>query len=198
MEALNETIIEFFLSLQDTMRYVFIFIMAFGEGLPVIGSFLPGGTIALLIGSLSEEGFINPWLAVHIIAIGSLVGDLIGFFFGRYLLHVPWVNKMVYHEKHQKKWDLFDRHAAIVIIFGKILPVIRSVPSLFAGARKMNVFRYIIFVLIGSYLWALGGIFGGKYLTQLFGKNTILVILGVLVVSGLIAVLSGSKNKNKE
>jgi membrane-associated protein len=190
MDFLHDNLIELFFSLEPLMRNIFIFTLAFGEGLPIIGSFLPGGTIAILIGSLSEEGFINPWKAIHLIAIGSLLGDLIGFFAGKKLLHVSWVHNIVYNEKHTKKWDLFDRHAALVIILGKILPVIRSTPSIFAGARKMNIFKYIFYVLIGSYLWAMIGIFGGKYLQQIFGDYSILLILLILIFSGIIGFFS--------
>jgi len=172
-----------------------MFILAFGEGLPIIGSFLPGGTIAILIGSLSQEGFINPILAVNILALGSFTGDLVGFFAGRKLLHITWVHKIVYHEKHQSKWDLFDRHAALVIIFGKIIPVIRSVPSLFAGARKMNIVKYCTFILIGSYMWAFLGIYGGRYLTKLLGDYAIITIIGVLIISGIVALVSHYKKK---
>ena len=190
MEAMHNTLIELFFNLTPVTRDVFIFVLAFGEGLPVIGTLLPGGTIAILIGSLSEEGFINAWKAIHLIAIGSLLGDLIGFFIGRKLLHLKWVQKIVYSEKHVKKWDLFDRHAALIIVLGKIVPVIRSTPSLFAGARKMNIFKYSFYVLIGSYLWAVIGIFGGKYLQQLFGDFSIILIVLILIISATMAVFS--------
>jgi membrane-associated protein len=198
MELLHDNLIQLFFSLSPLFKNIFIFVLAFGEGLPIIGSFLPGGTIAILIGSLSQEGFINPILAINLIAIGSLAGDLIGFFIGRKLLHIPWVHNIVYHEKHQKKWDLFDRHAALVIILGKILPVIRSTPALFAGARKMNIIKYILFVLIGSYLWALIGIYGGRYLSQLLGDWAIIIIIGILILSGVIAFVSHLRNRDRE
>lgn len=195
MELLHDNLIQLFFSLSPFLRNVFIFFLAFGEGLPVIGSFLPGGTMAILIGSLSVEGFINPWIAVNLLAIGSLCGDLIGFIFGRYLLHIKYIQKIVYHEKHQKKWDLFDRHAALVIIFGKVVPVIRSMPSLFAGARKMNLLKYILYVLIGSYIWAVIGIFGGKYLGQLFGDFAIIFIIGILIITAVYSLYANRKNK---
>jgi len=193
MEAMHNTLIELFFNLTPLARDIFIFVLAFGEGLPVIGTFLPGGTIAILIGSLSEEGFINAWKAIHLIAVGSLLGDLIGFFVGRKLLHLKWVQKIVDSEKHAKKWDLFDRHAALIIILGKIVPVIRSTPSLFAGVRKMNIFKYSFYVLIGSYLWAITGIFGGKYLQQLFGDFSIVLIILILLVSATMAFISFRK-----
>lgn len=198
MELLHDSLIALFFSLTPFLKNIFILILAFGEGLPIIGSFLPGGTIAILIGSLSQEGFINPILAINLIALGSFAGDLVGFFIGRKLLYVPWVHNMVYHEKHQKKWDIFDRHAALVIILGKILPVIRSTPALFAGARKMNILKYSTFVIIGSYLWALIGIYGGRYLAQLLGDSAIIIIIGVLVLSGIVALVSHLQNRDKK
>jgi membrane protein DedA with SNARE-associated domain len=198
MSELNNSIVEIFFSLEPNLRYIFITIMAFGEGLPIIGSFLPGGTIALLIGSLSEEQFIKPWHAIHLIALGSLAGDLLGFFAGRKLGNVGAIKRVIDSEKHVKKWDFFDRHAALVIIFGKILPVIRSTPALFAGARNMNILRYIFYVLIGSYVWAIAGIYGGKYLAQFLGESAIPLLLGVLVVTGLITFFSKTKKKLKK
>jgi len=194
MELLHDNLISLFFSLSPFLKGVFMFILAFGEGLPIIGSFLPGGTIAILIGGLSQEGFVNPLVAINILALGSFVGDLVGFFAGRKLLHIPWVHNMIYHEKHQKKWDLFDRHAALVIIFGKIIPIIRSVPSLFAGARKMNIIKYCFFVLLGSYIWAFLGIYGGRYLTKLLGDSAIILIVGILIISGIAALVSHIRN----
>lgn len=197
MEGLNETIIELFLSVNPLWRNIMIFALAFGEGLPVVGSFLPGGTIAILIGGLSQEGVINPWLAIHLIALGSTIGDMCGFFFGRSMLHLKWVRNMVHGEQHAKKWDLFDRHAALVIILGKILPIIRSTPALFAGARRMHVGRYLMYVIIASYLWAIGGIWGGNYLSSLLGHNLIILIIAIVVVSIIASLISFVRKKKK-
>jgi membrane protein DedA with SNARE-associated domain len=197
MEGINEFITELFFSVTPPMRTLIILALAFGEGLPVIGSFLPGGTIALLIGGLSEENFINPWFAVNLIALGSLAGDLIGFFAGMKLSNVSFIKRILESEKHESKWDLFDRHAALVIIFGKILPVVRSTPALFAGARKMNIWRYIGYVLIGSYLWAIGGIFGGRYLAQFFGSSAISIIIIISIILAVITFVSKSVKKKE-
>ena len=120
---------------------------------------------------------------------------MIGFFFGKKMRHVTWVNNMVNSEKHAKKWDLFDRHAALVIILGKIVPVIRSTPSLFAGARNMNIGRYIFYVAIGSYTWGILGIWGGNYLAELVG-DSMLVIVGVILLVSVIATLISMKKKS--
>jgi membrane-associated protein len=194
---LHDLFVSLFFELGPGARHVFTFVLAFGEGVPILGSFLPGGTIALLIGSLTEEAFIRPWVAVNLIAIGSLLGDLLGFFFGKKMLHWNWVRNFVNKEKHAKAWDLFDRHAAMVIIFSKSIPIIRSTPALFAGIRDMKTSRYILYALAGSYIWALSGIFGGKYLAQIFGDKAVVVIVGILVVS-LVVGVGSSLIKKKE
>jgi membrane-associated protein len=161
--------------------------------MPFIGAILPGGTIALLIGSLSSQSFINPIVGVLIIAVGTFAGDMVGFLIGRKYRHTAFFKRIVFNEKYQKSWDLFDRHIAIVVIFGKLLPVVRSMPSLFAAARGVVIRRYVFYSALGSMLWAFAGIYGGKILTEILGESAILLILGLLVASGIIFVFKKTK-----
>lgn len=198
MDFLHDFISQSLFTLAPAMRNVLIFLFSFGEGLPIIGSLLPGGTIALLVGSLSKEGYINPWTAIHLIALGSFIGDMVGFVLGRYMQKFAYIQKIINADKHKKKWDLFDRHAALVIIFGKLLPVIRSTPGLFAGVRKMDIWRYVIYVGIGSYVWAIGGVFGGNFLAQVLGENAIpIIILAFILLGGITFIINNYIKKKK-
>jgi membrane protein DedA with SNARE-associated domain len=145
------------------------------------------------VGSLSAKDFINPLFAVLIIAIGTFLGDMLGFYIGRKYKNTTWLKKIIFHEKHQKSWDLFDRHIAIVVIFGKLLPVVRSMPSLFAAARGIVIRKYILYSSIGSFLWAFAGIYGGNLLTKILGESAILIILGLLIGSGIVFVFKNSR-----
>lgn len=163
--------------------------------MPVLGSILPGGTIALLIGTLSAQSFVNPLFAVFLIAVGTFIGDMVGFLIGRYYRNTPWLKRLVSHEKHQKSWDLFDRHIAIVVIFGKLLPVVRSMPSLFAAVRGVVIRRYVLYSAIGSILWAFAGVYGGNLLSRILGDNAVIIILGLLVISGIVVLLKQKMKK---
>ena len=110
MEFSQTELLSFFTEVSPFVRNLVIGLFAFGEGLPVIGSFLPGGTVAILIGALSEKGIMNSWHAVHIIALGSMLGDLIGFYAGRNLNKVSWFKRFVHGENHRKKWDLHRKN----------------------------------------------------------------------------------------
>jgi membrane protein DedA with SNARE-associated domain len=188
---------DLFFSVPETLRYVLIFVSSFFEGIPIIGAMLPGGTIALLVGSLSAEAFVHPLLAVLFIALGTFIGDMCGFMIGRRYRSHRWMKRIVEHEKHQKSWDLFDRHVALVIIFGKLLPVIRSMPSLFAAARGVVIRRYVVYSALGSVLWAFAGVYAGAFLTRVLGGATIPIILGILILSGIVALVR-SKIKSKK
>jgi len=184
MISLHDIVADTLFGLTPLVRDILIFVVSYAEGLPVIGSIVPGGTVAIIIGSLAQEGFIRPWVAINLIAIGSFLGDVTGFVFGKYLRRFTIVKKFLESEQHEKKWDIFDRHVALVIIFGKLIPVIRSTPSLFAGARNINKKKYLAYVLVGSYLWAVVGIYGGKALAQALGDRAIpVIILSVLAIA---------------
>jgi membrane protein DedA with SNARE-associated domain len=196
MESLTMNLEQLFFSASPTLRLVIIFISSFAEGLPVIGSILPGGTIALLVGTLAKEGFVSLWLAILLIGIGGFIGDSAGYFIGRKYKDKKWLRHIVAQEKHQTKWDVFDRNLAIIIIFGKLIPVVRSTPSIFAGARNIRVQKYLMLSFIGSFLWAFGGVFGGVLIAKLFGSSAIPIIIGLLVLTGIVAFVSNKRKEN--
>lgn len=198
MEQISLFISDTFFAFSPIARAIAVFLFAYGEGLPVIGTLLPGGTIALLVGSLSAEGFISPWFAIGLISIGSFLGDITGFLIGKKMQHWKWIARIVKNENHQKSWDVFDRNFAFIVVFGKLLPVVRSTPSFFAGARNINVPQYLFFSLLGSILWAVVGIFGGNFLSQVVGHVAIPIILGVLVISALITLRNYLKKRKKK
>jgi membrane-associated protein len=187
MEFITETLTTTFYSVPESVRYILIFFSSFIEGVPVIGSLFPGGTVALLIGSLSEGGFVQPLGAVVVITIGTFAGDMVGFVAGRHFKHHPWLKTFIESEKNKKGWDIFDRHLAILVIFGKLIPVVRSTPSIFAAMRGIRFRRYVYYSAIGSILWAFAGVYGGNALAKVLGGNaSLLLILGLLVVSGIV------------
>lgn len=195
MESIALTLEQAFFTVSPSMRLVIVFVSSFAEGLPIIGSLLPGGTIALLVGTLSRDGFMSASWAISLIGTGGFLGDVTGYFIGRRFKNSKWLQMIVAQEKHQAKWDLFDRHLALVVIFGKLIPVIRSTPSIFAGARNIRVRKYLLLSFIGSFVWAFGGVYGGFFISKLFGPSAIIIIIGLLIISGIVALIANRRKK---
>lgn len=201
MEAFSATIINFLSSVPQPVQLFILALSSFAEGLPVIGSILPGGTIAIFSGTLVEQGLLHPLSTSIVIGFSSFFGDMTGFLIGKRYKHLKWVRKIVDNEKHQKTWDLFDRHIAIISIFGKLIPVVRSTPSIFAAVRGINTRKYIVYSFIGSALWAFVGVYAGKLFKAYFGERAIpflfaLMILSIFIVIARALIKNIFKNKS--
>ncbi len=98
------------------------------------------------------------WAAVIIIStLGSIVGSLIsygiGFYggkpfvfkFGKYLL----LNQ--HHLEISEKF--FSKSGEITILISRFIPIVRHLISIPAGFGKMNIYKFIIFTLIGASIW---------------------------------------------
>ena len=83
---------------------------------------------------------------------------------------------------------MFDRHIAIITIFGKLLPVVRSTPSIFAAVRGVRTRKYMLYSFLGSILWSFAGVFAGNILTKYIGDKAIVVILAILVGSFVVVM----------
>lgn len=103
MENISQNILTYIQSVPETTQLFLLFIFSFAEGLPIIGSILPGGTIAIFAGSLASQGLLSPLTSIFIIALASFLGDMVGFFIGKRFKNLKWIKKIIENEKHQKK-----------------------------------------------------------------------------------------------
>ncbi len=201
MESFSSSIIEFLMVVPTQVQLFVLFLFSFAEGLPIIGSILPGGTIAIFAGTLVQKGLLSHIITSLVIGVSSFLGDMTGFFIGKKFKHLRWIKSIVENEKHQKNWDLFDRHILIITIFGKLIPVVRSTPSILAAVRGIKTRKYILYSFIGSMLWAWVGVYAGELIEDFFGDKAITVIFlivvgSILFVTGRILYKKYIKNKN--
>jgi membrane protein DedA with SNARE-associated domain len=91
-------------------------------------------------------------------AIGAIVGDNLGYVFGRrfgygfLLRHGP---RFRFDEKGLKLGRfLFERHGGKVVFFGRFIPVLRILAGVLAGAAYMGWRRFLACNAAGGVLWA--------------------------------------------
>lgn len=202
MESLSTAIVATLSTVSPSTKLLVIFLSSFLEGVPIIGSILPGGTIAIFAGTLAAKGILSPITTALLVALGSFLGDMLGFVAGKRFRKWRWVRALVDNEKHQKSWDLFDRHIALVAIFGKLIPGVRSTPALFAAARGIDIRRYALYSLVGSALWGFLGVYAGNVFQTYFGNNALMVLFVIVVVSIVFALgriaYKEFKNRNRK
>lgn len=122
---------------------------------------LPSEIVLLLSGfnvSIGEFSFFSVWIAT---TIGSLVGAYFLYSIG-YAVSREGIEKLVlrfgkFVGIKQRDVDIafnwFEKYGALVIFFGRLIPLIRSLVSIPAGLAKMNLVRFSLLTAAGSGIW---------------------------------------------
>ena len=134
---------------------------------------IPSEVILPLAGFLTRQGSMNLGLVFLTSTLGAYLGALLLYWLGARLgleRSIRWLSKLplVEREDFEKAAKWFDRHGRPAIFFGGLIPGVRSLISLPAGAEKMNLLSFSIFTLSGSGLWnglliGLGALLGSQY-----------------------------------
>jgi membrane protein DedA with SNARE-associated domain len=134
---------------------------------------IPSEVILPLAGFLTRQGSMNLGLVFLTSTLGAYVGALLLYWLGARLgleRSIRWLSKLplVDREDFEKAAEWFDRHGRPAIFFGRLIPGVRSLISLPAGAQKMNMITFSIFTVAGSGLWnglllGLGALLGSQY-----------------------------------
>jgi membrane protein DedA with SNARE-associated domain len=122
---------------------------------------IPSELVLLLTGfNVSETrfGFVG---AIVFATIGSVVGAYFLYGVGRLLneerleAFLAGVGRFVGLKKSDvhKGFQWFERHGTLVVLFGRVVPVVRSVVSIPAGADKMPLGRFSALTAFGSLVW---------------------------------------------
>jgi membrane protein DedA with SNARE-associated domain len=134
---------------------------------------IPSEVILPLAGFLSQQGTMTIWLAITTSTLGALVGALLLYWLGAIVgldRAIRWLSKLplVDAADFGKAAGWFHRHGKSAIFFGRLIPGVRSLISLPAGAEKMNLWAFSAFTLGGSLIWnslliGFGAALGAQY-----------------------------------
>ena len=122
---------------------------------------IPSELVLLLTGfnvSESRFGFVGAVIAA---TVGSVIGAYFLYGIGRLLSEerlerfLATVGKFVGLKRKDvhKGFTWFERHGTAVVLFGRLIPVVRSVVSIPAGAEKMPLLKFTLLTAAGSLVW---------------------------------------------
>lgn len=104
----------------------------------------------------------------HLTMVGIVLAGLIGTMVGSWITYaIGRGGRLELLERHGAKLHmgptqieradrLFQRHGEAIVLFGRLIPLVRAFVSLPAGVSKMPVGRFTVFSLIGAIPWVLG------------------------------------------
>lgn len=183
------------------------YIISFIESTSYFGIFVLMGLESALIpipsevtmpfsGFLVSTGELNFWAVVAVGTLANLGGSLIAYYIG-YLIEetilVKLINKygkfVLISEteyRHAERW--FQKYGDKIIFISRLLPGIRTVISLPAGAFRMNLKKFIIYTTAGCFVWSALLTYVGMYmgknwhaLEPYYRKFEIVIIVGLIL-----------------
>ena len=122
---------------------------------------IPSELVLLLTGVSAGQGTFSFWGAILATTLGSLLGAAILYMIGWWVSEerirtlVEKYGKYIgFHVKDfDKATDFFDRYGVQIVLFGRLIPVVRSLVSIPAGLTRMNPYKFFLFTAIGSLIW---------------------------------------------
>lgn len=146
--------ISFVLDLAKDLGYVGIVLL-----MTVESCFIPFPSEVVMIpaGYLASKGEMNAFVAVFCGVLGSVLGALINYyicyFWGRSFV-LKWGKFFGISEAKFIKFEaFFNRHGEFSTFTCRLLPGIRQYISMPAGLVRMNLFKFILFTALGSFIW---------------------------------------------
>lgn len=181
---------EWILSTMDSLGYWGIGFLMFAENLfPPI----PSELIMPLAGFSVSQGKMDFTLAVLAGVVGTIIGALPWYYAGKIIgeqriknladKYGKWITVSSKDIDKVKRW--FDRYGNNAVLFGRLVPGIRTLISLPAGLNEMPVVPFLIYSTIGTTLWVIfltgaGYLLGNNY--ELVDEYLAPVSKGVLVL----------------
>ena len=178
-------------NLISTFGLIGILVVVFAESGLLIGFFLPGDSLLFTAGLLVAEGSyvkLPLWLVCSLIVVAAILGDQVGYLFGRKvgpaLFRRP-DSRLFKHENVEKAHQFFEKYGPRSIVLARFVPIVRTFTPIVAGVAKMPYRTFVLFNVIGGVLWGAGVTVLGFYLGQIrFVRfNIELILVAVVAVS---------------
>jgi membrane protein DedA with SNARE-associated domain len=128
--------------------------------------FPAGGELVMLLGGALAAGALagehsHPSLAA-VIAVGTLgylAGSIVGWAIGRYG-GVAFIERRgrwlhIGPERYARAESWFERYGSAFVLFGRLVPLLRSFVSIPAGVLESPFARYVALTAIASFVWCL-------------------------------------------
>lgn len=163
----------------------------FAESGLLIGFFLPGDSLLFTAGFLVQSEIIkfNIHLLVAILFVAAVLGDNVGYAFGRRFGRKLFdrKNSILFHSENLHRAERFyEKHGAKTIVIARFVPVVRTFAPIVAGISKMHYKTFVAYNIAGGLLWTAGltylGFAAGDVIER-YGINIEYVILGIIFIS---------------
>ncbi len=174
--------------------YIVMFIIFAETGL-FVGFFLPGDSLLFITGIIianSPAPFANDamnlayWMSL--ITLSAIVGNMVGYWFGRKSGHLWFERKdtWLFKQKHLKDaHNFYEKNGTLAIIMGRFLPIVRTFAPLVGGIVDMNRKKFISYSIIGALAWVFSMTMAGYLLgrNEFVKHNIDKIVIAIIIIT---------------
>lgn len=172
-----------------------LLLIVFAESGLLIGFFLPGDSLLFTTGLLVTTGQLKYplWLVCTLVAVAAIVGDQVGYLFGRKVgpaLFKRPDSRLFKQENVEKAHEFFEKHGPKSLVLARFVPIVRTFTPIIAGVSRMNYRSFITYNIVGAILWGVGVTVLGAMLGKIdFVHEHIEMILILIVLISVVPIV---------
>jgi membrane protein DedA with SNARE-associated domain len=198
-----KTLVEFITSLIANLGYPGIFILMVLESALIP---IPSEIIMPFSGFLVTAGKLSSIGVVLAGSFGNLVGSILIYYLGMRVGRAFLIKygKYIFFRVHHLEWieQLFQKYGDKISFIGRLLPGVRTYVSLPAGIGKTNLYKFVIYTLVGSIIWnsllTYVGMQLGRNWNNIEKYSVYLDVIAAIVVAVFVIWLIQTRKKAKE
>lgn len=156
--------------------YIVMFIIFAETGL-FVGFFLPGDSLLFITGMIIANS-LSPFSSsaanlvywITLISISGVIGNLIGYWFGKKSGHLLMKrpDSLLFKKKHlEQAHEFYEKRGGMAIFMARFLPIVRTFAPIVGGMVEMDYKKFLRYNILGCLAW----VFSMTVAGFLLGKN---------------------------
>lgn len=121
---------------------------------------IPSEIILPFSGFVASGGDMNIYIVILLATLASYLGSLpfyiVGLWGEKYFMNfINRYGKYLFIEDSDVEWtfQLFEKFGTSLVLFGRLVPIVRTLISFPAGVAKIPFLKFSVFTLLGSLIW---------------------------------------------
>ncbi|TSC84500.1 MAG: membrane-associated protein [Parcubacteria group bacterium Gr01-1014_17] len=196
-------IIEFFnpTYLVTAVGLLGVLAIVFAESGLFFGFFLPGDSLLFTAGLLASLGQFNVILLWLGCTLAAILGDSVGYAFGARVGPKIFTREdsLFFHKKHIERTQAFyARYGKKTVVLARFVPIVRTFAPILAGVGKMEYRVFLVYNILGGFLWTTLLIFLGFTLGSMIpnpDRYLLPIVFAIIVISFLPLIREWWKSK---
>ncbi|MFN8105983.1 MAG: VTT domain-containing protein [Acidimicrobiia bacterium] len=166
----------------------------FAESGLLVGFFLPGDSLLFIAGVMASaaaasrfEGFqpLNIFVLIPVVFVAAVAGDQVGYVFGQKVGPKLFTREdsRFFHKDHLVRAEhFFEKYGSKTVVIARFVPIVRTFAPIVAGIGSMRYRTFVVYNVVGGFLWAVGVTLAGFFLGNIIGDSIDVYLLPLVAL----------------